>query len=187
MRGCTCGGRARADFVKHLRRPAAALYDQRMTNLPLDDESEVERLNRRWAELLQELRVIQTGTQILTGFLLALAFQPRFTELDRYQVTTYLALVGVAAITTVLALTPVSLHRLLFKQRAKEEIVRVANRVLKVTLVFVGVTILGTVMLIVDVVAGRQWGWLAGGVALVGIVCAWILLPFGVARDMNRE
>jgi hypothetical protein len=42
-------------------------------------------------------------------------------------------------------------------------------------------------MLIVDVVAGRQWGWLAGGVALVGIVCAWILLPFGVARDMNRE
>lgn len=147
-----------------------------------EDETEQERLNRRWAELLQELRVIQTGTQILTGFLLALAFQPRFVELDGYQVTTYLALVATAAITTILALTPVSLHRILFKQRAKEEIITTANRVLKVTLFFVGLTILGTIMLIVDVVVGRAWGWAAGGVTLVGIVCAWVLLPFGVAR-----
>ncbi|MGX5681200.1 DUF6328 family protein [Schumannella luteola] len=148
-----------------------------------DDETDQERLNRRWAELLQELRVIQTGTQILTGFLLALAFQPRFTELDSYQVVTYLILVATAAITTILALTPVSLHRILFKQKAKEEIVTIANRVLKVTLVFVGLTILGTVLLIVDVVLGRPWGWAAGAVTLVGIVFAWVLLPFGVERS----
>lgn len=147
-----------------------------------DDETEQERLNRRWAELLQELRVIQTGTQILTGFLLALAFQPRFVELDGYQVTTYLVLVATAAITTILALTPVSLHRILFKQKAKDEIITIANRVLKVTLFFVALTILGTIMLIVDVVLGREWGWLAGGVALVGILFAWVLLPFGVGR-----
>lgn len=158
-------------------------YHQEVTGtIERDDETEQERLNRRWAELLQELRVIQTGTQILTGFLLALAFQPRFTELRDYQITIYLILVATAAITTILALTPVSLHRVLFKQRAKDEIVTVANRVLKVTLFFVALTILGTVLLIVDVVLGGPWGWAAGGVTLIGIVLAWVLLPFGVER-----
>ncbi len=54
------------------------------------DETEAERLDRNWAEILQELRVVQTGTQILTGFLLTLVFQQRFTELDPYQVEIYL-------------------------------------------------------------------------------------------------
>lgn len=162
---------------------AGATYDQGVTT-PLNDETETERLNRRWNELLQELRVIQTGTQILTGFLLALAFQPRFTELNQYQLTIYLTLVACAVITTILALTPVSLHRTLFKQGAKDDIVEVADRVMKVTLVPVGLTVIGTVVLIVDVVAGREAGWIAGGVTLAGIVCAWVLLPFGVRRGI---
>jgi hypothetical protein len=155
-----------------------------MSQLPVgsddEDETETERINRRWAELLQELRVIQTGTQILTGFLLALAFQPRFEDLDQYQISVYLGLVASAVITTILALTPVSLHRALFRRQAKEEIIAVANRVLKVTLVFVGITVMGTVMLIVDVVLGRGWGWAAAAVTVVGIAVAWVALPFGV-------
>ncbi len=83
------------------------------------DETEMERNDRNWTEILQELRVIQTGTQILTGFLLTLAFQQRFTDLDAYQVDTYLALVIVAALATALALAPVALHRALFRRRAK--------------------------------------------------------------------
>ena len=47
------------------------------------DESVNERMDRNWNEILQELRVTQTGTQILTGFLLAIAFQPKFADLDR--------------------------------------------------------------------------------------------------------
>lgn len=168
--------------------PSPEPWPDRDADEPLVDETETERINRRWSELLQELRVIQTGTQILTGFLLALAFQPRFVELDEYQVTVYLALVASAVITTILALTPVSLHRALFRKQAKDEIVRMANRVLKVTLFFVGVTILGTVMLIVDVVVGRQWGWAAAGITLVGITAAWVLLPFGVReRWVDRD
>ena len=51
------------------------------------DETVDERMDRNWNEMLQELRVTQTGTQILTGFLLAIAFQNRFAELDRFQQT----------------------------------------------------------------------------------------------------
>ncbi|MCU1439836.1 MAG: sodium:proton antiporter [Rhodoglobus sp.] len=151
------------------------------------DETENERLDRNWNEILQELRVIQTGTQILTGFLLTLAFQQRFTDLDAYQVDTYLALVIVAGLTTVLGLTPVSLHRALFRKQAKSTIVKIANRILKITLAFVGITLVGTVMLIFDVVVSRFAGITAGVVTLVIVALVWLALPYGAARDLKRD
>src|SRR6188472_4375105 len=75
------------------------------------DESRAERMDRNWVELLQELRVLQTGVQILAGFLLTLPFQARFETLDGYQIGLYLANVIVAALTTASILLPVSLHR----------------------------------------------------------------------------
>ena len=57
------------------------------------DESLNERMDRNWNEILQELRVTQTGTQIFTGFLLTIAFQARFSELTTFQIRTYLVLV----------------------------------------------------------------------------------------------
>ena len=120
------------------------------------DESKAERLDRNWAEMLQELRVVQTGTQILTGFLLTLVFQQRFTDLEPYQVEIYLILVALSALATILALTPVSLHRALFRQRAKPQIVRFTNVILELTLVVVGLTLTGTTLLVFDVVAGHR-------------------------------
>lgn len=61
------------------------------------DETQNERMDRNWNELLQELRVTQTGTQILSGFLLTLVFQPRFASLDALQRGLYVALVILAA------------------------------------------------------------------------------------------
>ena len=68
------------------------------------DESLNERMDRNWNEILQELRVTQTGTQIFTGFLLTIAFQTRFTELTTFQVRVYLALVVAAVLTTAFGL-----------------------------------------------------------------------------------
>lgn len=150
------------------------------------DETEGERNDRNWTEILQELRVIQTGTQILTGFLLTLAFQQRFTDLDAYQVDTYLALVVVAALATALALTPVALHRALFRRRAKGAIVKIANFMLRATLAAVGLTLTGTAMLIFDVVVSRQAGAIAGIVALVMVATAWAAFPYLVRRNYPR-
>ena len=133
--------------------------------------------------LLPELRVIQTGTQILTGFLLTLAFQPRFVSLDSYQVTIYLTLVLVAGSTTALGLAPVSLHRALFRRGSKERIVLIGNRLLILILVGVLLTLSGTVLLIFDVVVGRTAGLVAGGLAFLAIGLVWILLPIGVGRS----
>ena len=146
------------------------------------DETEAERLDRNWTEILQELRVVQTGSQIITGFLLTLAFQDRFSDLDPVQVAIYLVLVILATVTTALALAPVSMHRTLFRQRAKDHLVVVANRVLQAVLVGAALVLAGTVLLIFDVVVGRTVGIIVGSLALMVMIGVAVVLPAGARR-----
>ena len=120
------------------------------------DESVNERMDRNWNEILQELRVTQTGTQILTGFLLGIAFQSQFEELTTFQHRVYLVLVMTAVLTTAMGLAPVNLHRGLFRKHAKRVVVRTAHIILRITLVGVGLVLTGTVLLIFDVVVDRK-------------------------------
>ena len=141
------------------------------------DETEAERVDRNWSDMLQELRVTQTGTQILTGFLLTIPFQQRFTELEEVQRAIYLVLVAFAALATILALAPVSVHRTLFRKGAKPEIVRITNRLLIGALTCVAITLIGTSWLVFDVVVGYPAG-LAAGIVTAGITAAaWLALP----------
>ncbi|WP_294178510.1 DUF6328 family protein [uncultured Schumannella sp.] len=148
------------------------------------DETEAERLDRNWGEILQELRVTQTGSQILTGFLLTIPFQSRFSELETHERVIYLVLVGFAVLATLLALTPVTLHRALFRQRAKPQLVALANVIMRVTFVSLACTLTGTALLIFDVVLGRTAGIIAGSVTLGFAIIAWFLLPL-VARSRH--
>jgi hypothetical protein len=146
------------------------------------DETEAERLDRNWTELLQELRVTQTGTQILTGFLLTIPFQQRFTSLAPYQLAIYLVLVVFAILATILALAPVAVHRALFRKGAKTRIVSIGNRLLIGALASVALTLIGTAMLIFDVVVGIPAGIAAGAITLVLTVIGWLALPIGTRR-----
>jgi hypothetical protein len=141
------------------------------------NETVEERYDRNWVEILQELRVTQTGTQIISGFLLTLAFQQRFSHLDAYQVAVYVVLVLLAAVSASLGLTPVSLHRTLFHQHEKERIVVIGNRLLKVTLAVVSVLTAGVVLFILDVVVGRIAGLIAGLATLVFLGIMLGLMP----------
>ena len=145
-------------------------------------ESPNQRLDRNWIEILQELRVTQTGTQIITGFLLAMAFQPAFDRLAEYQQRIYVALVVVAVLTTALGLAPVSLHRALFRRRAKLVVVRAGHLILRLVLAGVGLVLTGTLLLVVDVVLGLTAGLVAAGV-LVAVLVAIALLPLLLERD----
>jgi hypothetical protein len=141
------------------------------------DETPNERLDRNWNALLQELRVVQTGTQIIAGFLLTLPFQSRFGDLDQYQVTLYLVLATAAALTTALGLGPVSLHRMLFRRGAMAQVVTIGNRLVRATLVGVAAVLTGTTMLIFDVVVGRTAGLAVGGSVLLITALIWIIVP----------
>src|SRR4051812_38571671 len=71
-------------------------------------EDEHERLTRNLNELLQELRVTQTGVQILTGFLLTLPFTDRFKTLDGTQKSVYLGVLVGSVLATGLIIAPVA-------------------------------------------------------------------------------
>ena len=145
-------------------------------------ETPEERSDRNWVELLQELRVTQTGAQILTGFLMTLPFQSRFTELTTSQVGIYLVLVLLAATTTVLVVAPVSLHRLRFQRRVKREVVQIGHRTAMVGLGFLALVVTGTVLLIFDVVVGRGAALGAAGSVLALVTLTWLLVPTLFAR-----
>lgn len=146
-------------------------------------ETPNQRRDRNWAEILQELRVVQTGTQLLSGFLLAVAFQPRFVELDPLQLGVYLGLVGIAALATLLGIAPVILHRLLFRRLAKEQVVIVGARLLTADLIVVGVLAIGVTALIFDFALSRTAGVVALGVGVLAVAALWAGLPRVGRRD----
>ncbi|MFD6138277.1 DUF6328 family protein [Promicromonospora sp. NPDC060271] len=140
-------------------------------------ETPNERADRNWNELLQELRVMQTGVQILTGFLLTLPFQPTFADLDDYQRTVYLALVVTSVIATALIVAPVSVHRSLFRQQMKRHIVTLADRLTRVALAVLALVMTGASLLVFDVVVGRTEGIVVGASVLVVLAIVWVVLP----------
>ena len=150
------------------------------------DETRNERADRNWEELLQELRVMQTGTQILTGFLLAVAFTPRFEDMDEFQRDVYVVLVALAAVATILALAPVGMHRALFGRRRKPELVRVAARIVKIDLVAIAALTIGVTTLIIDFTVNRDAGLIALVASLAGVLLLWLVLPRLVRREAER-
>ena len=96
------------------------MTEEREPTQPERRETAAERSDRNWSELLQEVRVTQTGIQILSGFLLTVPFQARFTSLSPAMLGVFLGAVGFAALATLLVVAPVSLHRILFRRHVKE-------------------------------------------------------------------
>jgi hypothetical protein len=141
------------------------------------DESPAERADRNWIEVLQELRVIQTGTQILTGFLLALAFQPTFADLSDGQTAFYLTLVVLSALSAIFALAPVALHRILFRKMAKPIVVTYGHAALITALLTVSVLLVGVVAFVFEVVVGTSAAWIATGALGLVIVATWLVAP----------
>jgi len=140
-------------------------------------ETEAERIDRNYNDLLQELRVSQAGVQILFAFLLTLAFTQRFQDITPFQRNIYVGTLLCTAAATALIIGPVSYHRLVFRRRLKPSLVNAANRMAIGGLVFLFLAMVGSVLLIVDVVLeGSIVGWLTASTA-VWFLVLWYAIP----------
>ena len=148
------------------------------------NETEDERLDRKWADLLQELRVMQTGAQLTAGFLLTLPFQSSFSDLDTFQVRLYLTLVLLAAATTALVMSAVAVHRRLSGEHVKERVVVTAHRLTIGVLTTISLLITGMVLLIFDVVLERTVAFAWTGLVATAAVLLVVVLPH-VLRKRN--
>jgi hypothetical protein len=148
-------------------------------------ETPEQRADRKWTDLLQELRVAQTGVQILFGFLLTVVFQQRFTDLSDTDRHIYVVTVMLGAATTGALIAPVSLHRFLTGQRLKPQTVVWASRLTVLGLGLLLCTMASSLLLILRVsLHDSAAQWLVGAM-VAWFVLYWVAIPLW-ARHTNR-
>jgi hypothetical protein len=144
------------------------------------DETEEERADRMWGELIQEVRVAQTGVQILFGFLLTVVFQPKYDRLADTDQVIYIVTVVLGACATGALVGPVSLHRVVAGRRVKPHAVRLASRMTFVGLVLLLATMTSSLLLILRVATDDGYvPYLVAGAVAWYLVC-WYGLPLWV-------
>lgn len=144
------------------------------------NETEEERADRRWGELIQEIRVAQTGVQILFGFLLTVVFTPRYQELTSTDKGIYIATVALGASATGALIGPVSFHRLVAGRRIKPQTVQWASRLTFIGLLLLLATLVSALFLVLRVATSDHFvPWLVAGVVGWYLVC-WYVLPLWV-------
>ena len=122
-------------------------------------ETELERADRNWGELLGELRVTQTGVAILFSVLLTVPFSSRFESVTSLQKGVYLAALALSATTTATLIAPVACHRLLFGQGHKPDLVQIGDRLAVAGLALLCLTIGAVLLLVTDVMLGGAAPW----------------------------
>ncbi|MFF9771533.1 DUF6328 family protein [Streptomyces sp. NPDC053086] len=146
------------------------------------DETEEERADRMWGELIQEVRVAQTGVQILFGFLLTVVFQPKYGRLATPDQVIYIVTVVLGACATGALIGPVSLHRLVSGRRVKPQAVRLASRMTFVGLVLLLATMTSSLLLILRVATHDGYvPYLVAAVVAWYLAC-WYGLPLWARR-----
>ena len=150
------------------------------------NETDLERCDRNLVELLQEVRVVQTGVQVLFAFLLTAPLTAMFHHLNARQHGEYyvtFVLVGLAAF---LLIAPTAYHRVLFRRGDKDYLVTVANRLTIAGLCSVGLSMIGAVLFVTDLLFGLWPGVLAGALSAAGCVSLWAVQPLTRRRRLTE-
>ncbi len=154
---------------------------------PVDDRGEgpLERADRNLAEMLQEVRVAQIGVQILFAFLLSLSFTERFGRINEFQRWTYVVTLLLTSVTTGLLVAPAAIHRVLFGRGVKAVTVRIGHRLFVIGLASLALTLVGALLLVLDVVVGRSFALWSSAAVLLVLVGLWFVLPLPI-RNRNH-
>jgi hypothetical protein len=150
------------------------------------NETPLERCDRNLVELLQEVRVVQTGVQVLFAFLLTAPLATRFTELSRFQRYDYFVTLLAAGAAAILLIAPTAYHRILFRCGDKEHLVRVANRFTLAGLAFVAISMLGALLLVTDLMFDGAVVFVTVAIAALGCVTCWCVLPLLRRATLGR-
>jgi hypothetical protein len=155
----------------------------------MKNETEKQRWDRNFADLLQELRVAQTGVQILFAFLLTLPFSAQFTRTTDFQRDVYIVALLAAAFATAMIISPVAFHRALFRQGRKPELVRFAHRMASGGLAFMLIAMISSILLITDFLLSLTMAVVLTTIAGAFFLTLWAALPFARRNwaDENEE
>ena len=140
-------------------------------------ETPTERADRNFSDLLEELRVAQTGVQILVAFLLTIPFQQRFPQLSPALRHVYAGTLTSAVLACVLLIGPVAFHRAVFRLHLKEPLVHASHRLALVGLALLAVALTGAVILALSFASGWPLGLVVGAAVALTVLLTWVLWP----------
>jgi uncharacterized protein DUF6328 len=150
------------------------------------NETTLERCDRNLVELLQEVRVVQTGVQVLFAFLLTVPLASRFPELTGFQRGAYFATLLMTGAAAVLLIAPTAYHRILFRLGDKEHLVQVANRLTLAGLLCVALSMIGALLLVTDLLFTGLAVVATTVVAALACLALWCLAPLRRRRSLMR-
>jgi uncharacterized protein DUF6328 len=140
-------------------------------------ETPLQRADRAYGEILQEVRVAQTGVQLLFAFLLGLAFTSRFASVTQFERYVYVLTLMLCAAAAALLIAPAAFHRVVYRRRLKRHLVRIASRLALCGLVLLLLALVSALLLILDVVIGLGPALLLAAGALGWFATWWFGLP----------
>jgi hypothetical protein len=173
------------DFAAE-RAAAETTESETETERLVRNETALERADRNLVELLQEVRVAQTGVQVLFGFLLAIVFTQRFRSISTFERIDYFVTLLAAGGAAILLIAPTAYHRILFRRGDKAHLVKVANRLTMIGLFAVAVAMIGVMLLITNLMFGSALTVLVTLAAAIGCATTWFVLPMGRRRELSR-
>jgi hypothetical protein len=145
------------------------------------------RLDRELMELLQELRVAIPGVQFLFAFLLTVPFSQGWTKVTDGQRNVFFAAFICATLATLLLIAPTVIHRIEFRQRDKEAIVKMSNGFAIWGLLFLAVAIVSVVYVITDFIFGSPASTILAAIAAVAFAGLWYALPLFRRQKTSPE
>ena len=146
------------------------------------DETEADRIDRNFQELLGELRIALPGVQVLFAFLLTVPFAQGFTSLSAFERDLYLIVLLLTALATALLIAPTAYHRVLFRRGYKPEILFFANRATMAGLAVLALAMAGAILLITHVIFSEAAAIVVGAASLFVFAALWYLLPWARGR-----
>ena len=140
-------------------------------------ENSQERTARELIELLQELRIVIPGVQVLFAFLLTVPFNQGFAKLATVQRDVFFATLLCTAAATALLIAPSAHHRILFRQGVREKRLEIGNTLAILGLVFLVPAMVGVMFVITDLAFGLTAALIVTVVMALGFLLLWFILP----------
>ena len=148
------------------------------------DETDAERIDRNFTELLGELRIALPGVQVLFAFLLTVPFAQGFAKLNGFERDLYLVVLLLTALASALLIAPTAYHRMLFRKGYKLEILHFANRAAVIGLGVLALAMSGAILLITLVLFGPSAAIPVTAASGLVFACLWYVLPWLRGRDI---
>ena len=156
-----------------------------------DEENEKERLNRKLIELLNELRIVIPGVQVLFAFLLILPFNTRFVEADDLGRAVYAGSLSCAAVASALLIGPAAYHRHRFRRleeetvSEKKEMIITQDHLAAGGILFLALAMAGSVFMVFDLLFGTGTAAIVAGSLVLTYAWFWYALP--VSRRLRNS